>query len=195
MEGEIIMKKQVKNILTRDELIQVYEHRISLLKSESAMERNYYNYEINKIIEEAEERYNAELKNPVRIRDVMTTKELQEFEDLNLAVLTSITKSQREYYNNEIEQIIEEAKKRYFTESKKPIRVKDVMTSDELAEVHRLNIEIMRSSTKMEIRYYKHEINRMIEKAKRRYGVSVGSSYDFWLEDDDLYDDLVDEEK
>jgi|SRR5690625_3320990 len=112
------MENKLKDILTRDELIQVYEHRISLLKSESAMERNYHNYEINKILDAAEKRYNDEFKKPIRVRDVMTYDELQEFEDLNLAVLTSVTKSQREFYNQEIEQIIEKAKRRYFEELK-----------------------------------------------------------------------------
>lgn len=40
---------------------------------------------------------------------------------------------------------------------------------EEIQEIHNLNKEILKSSTKMEIRYYKHEIDEIIKKGKERY--------------------------
>lgn len=50
----------------------------------------------------------------IRVRDVMTDSELKEHDELNLAVLTSATKMERDYYNRKIEKIIKKAKDRYF---------------------------------------------------------------------------------
>src|SRR5690625_678195 len=51
---------------------------------------------------------------PIRVKDVMTDDELEEFEELNYAVLTSATKMERNFYNKEIENLIQKAKDRYF---------------------------------------------------------------------------------
>ncbi|RKJ17462.1 hypothetical protein D7X33_46580 [Butyricicoccus sp. 1XD8-22] len=48
-------------------------------------------------------------------------------------------------------------------------RVKDILTDEELTEIHSLNKEIMNASTKMEIRHLKQEINHIIERATDRY--------------------------
>lgn len=48
-------------------------------------------------------------------------------------------------------------------------RIKDILTDEEFAEIHKLNKEIMNASTKMEIRYYKYEIDQIIKRAKERY--------------------------
>lgn len=58
------------------------------------------------------------LKKPIRVKDVMTESELEEFEELNNAVLTSATKMEREFYNKEIKKLIERVKTRYFEEKK-----------------------------------------------------------------------------
>jgi len=43
---------------------------------------------------------------PIRVKDVMTQDELQTFEELNFAVLTSAIKMERNYYNQEIADLI-----------------------------------------------------------------------------------------
>lgn len=48
-------------------------------------------------------------------------------------------------------------------------RIKDILTSDELEEVHKLNKSIMGSTSKKEIQDYKEEIDYIIDKAKERY--------------------------
>jgi len=55
---------------------------------------------------------------PIHVKDVMTQNELQTFEELNFAVLTSTTKMDRMYYNHEITKLIQNAKKRYFDREK-----------------------------------------------------------------------------
>ncbi|MEN1970631.1 hypothetical protein WMZ97_21635 [Lentibacillus sp. N15] len=55
-------------------------------------------------------------------------------------------------------------------------RIKDILTDEELTEIHRLNKEIMSASTKMEIRYFKYEIDQIIDNAKERYYESKKSS-------------------
>lgn len=49
------------------------------------------------------------------------------------------------------------------------IRVKHIMTDEELAEVHRLNKKVMTSQTEEEVIRYRHEIKSIIENAKQRY--------------------------
>lgn len=51
----------------------------------------------------------------------------------------------------------------------KPKRVRDILTDDELAEIHRLNKGIMNALTETQIRYYEHEINQIIDRAKERF--------------------------
>lgn len=51
----------------------------------------------------------------------------------------------------------------------KPIRVKDVMTDEELKEFEELNSAILTSATKMERKFYEREIDKIIKKAKTRY--------------------------
>lgn len=48
-------------------------------------------------------------------------------------------------------------------------RIKDILTSGELEQVHKLNKSIMRATTRKEIQDYKGEIDQIIEKAKNRY--------------------------
>ncbi|WP_205601357.1 hypothetical protein, partial [Virgibacillus sp. YIM 98842] len=48
-------------------------------------------------------------------------------------------------------------------------RIKDILTSDELEQVHKLNKSIMGATSKKEIQDYKGEIDQIIEKAKNRY--------------------------
>lgn len=49
------------------------------------------------------------------------------------------------------------------------IRVKHIMTDEELAEVHRLNKKVMTSQTEEEVIRYRQEIKSIIENAKQRY--------------------------
>lgn len=49
----------------------------------------------------------------------MTNDELKEFEELNYAILTSVTNMEREFYSHEIDKIINEVKDRYFREKRK----------------------------------------------------------------------------
>jgi len=48
-------------------------------------------------------------------------------------------------------------------------RIKDILTSGELKQVHKLNKSIMGATTRKEIQDYKGEIDQIIEKAKNRY--------------------------
>lgn len=48
-------------------------------------------------------------------------------------------------------------------------RIVNILTEDELQKVIHLKKEIMRSSTKIEIRYFRYEFDRLIETAKERY--------------------------
>jgi len=54
----------------------------------------------------------------IHVKDVMTQNELQTFEELNFAILTSTKKMERNYYNLEIVKLIQNAKKRYFNRKK-----------------------------------------------------------------------------
>lgn len=56
---------------------------------------------------------------PVRVKDVMTESELREYEELNYFVLTSATRKERDFYNNEIQQLISKVKTRYSNSQKK----------------------------------------------------------------------------
>ena len=49
------------------------------------------------------------------------------------------------------------------------IRVKHIMTDEELTEVHRLNKKVMTSQTEEEVIRYRQEIKSIIENAKQRY--------------------------
>ena len=48
-------------------------------------------------------------------------------------------------------------------------RIINILTEEELQEVINLKKEIMRSSTKMELRYFRYEFDQLIERAKERY--------------------------
>ena len=48
-------------------------------------------------------------------------------------------------------------------------RIKDILTSSELEQIHKLNKSIMGDTSKKEIQNYKGEIDQIIEKAKIRY--------------------------
>lgn len=52
---------------------------------------------------------------------------------------------------------------------KKKVKVKDILTPDELEKIHNLNKEIMKAITKTQIRYFEYEIDKIIEEAKKRY--------------------------
>jgi len=48
-------------------------------------------------------------------------------------------------------------------------RIKDILTSSELEQIHKLNKSIMGATSKKEIQDYKGDIDHIIEKAKNRF--------------------------
>lgn len=61
------------------------------------------------------------MKEPIRVKDVMTKEELETFYELNELVLTSVTSNERRFYNEEIAQLVNKVKERYFGQKEKQI--------------------------------------------------------------------------
>src|SRR5690625_4030129 len=58
-------------------------------------------------------------------------------------------------------------------------RIKDILTSSELEQIHKLNKSIMGATSKKEIQDYKGDIDHIIEKAKNRFFVKKKSKQRF----------------
>lgn len=55
----------------------------------------------------------------IRVKDVMTQEELSLFDELNQLILTSVTSRERQFYNAEVAQLVEQVKERYVKEKER----------------------------------------------------------------------------